>query len=184
MSAAHGAGRGAGRVAGYVVVCVALFVAGAVVAWETLDEGESAAGTTADAEVAAAVASTTSSTTPTTTTTTTTTLPPPREATLAFTGDLLPHSPVVNTADANAADGWDFRPMFDEVRPILSAADVAICHLETPLSRDDTDLSGYPVFNAPRALAEAAATPATTVAAPRRTTPSTRGPTACSPPST
>ncbi|NIR36186.1 MAG: CapA family protein, partial [Actinobacteria bacterium] len=61
-----------------------------------------------------------------------------------------------NAADANAVDGWDFRPLFDEVRPILSAADVAICHLETPLSRDDTRLSGYPIFNAPRALAEGA----------------------------
>lgn len=95
---------------------------------------------------------------PTTSTTSTTTTVAPRAATIAFTGDLLPHSPVVAAAAANAeGGGWDFRPMFDEVRPIISAADLAICHLESPLSLDDTGLSGYPVFNAPKALGEAAA---------------------------
>ncbi|MFQ5557324.1 MAG: CapA family protein [Acidimicrobiales bacterium] len=99
--------------------------------------------------------STTSTTTTSTTTTTTTTTVPPREATLLFTGDLLPHAPVVRTAARYAEQGWDFTPMFDRVRPIIQAADLAVCHLETPLSPDDTGISGYPVFNAPRALAEA-----------------------------
>jgi poly-gamma-glutamate synthesis protein (capsule biosynthesis protein) len=107
------------------------------------------------------VTASSSTSTSTSTTTTTTTLPPPRTATLAFTGDLLPHGPVVRTGamnqwDATGSDGWDFRPMFDEVRPILSAADLAICHLESPVSSTDTNLSGYPVFNAPRAFVEAA----------------------------
>lgn len=60
-------------------------------------------------------------------------------------------------AAANADDGWDFRPMFDEVRPILAGADLAICHLETPISADDSDLGTYPMFNAPRALVAAIA---------------------------
>ena len=46
--------------------------------------------------------------------------------------------------------------MFDEVSPIISTVDLAICHIETPLSRDDTALSGFPLFNAPRNLAVAA----------------------------
>ena len=104
---------------------------------------------------AVAVAQTT-----TTTTTTTTTIPPPRSATMAFTGDLLPHSGVQNAAAAWAkeagAEGWDFRPMFDEVRPVISLADLAICHLETPISYNDSNLGGYPRFNAPRALVEGA----------------------------
>ena len=130
---------------------IAIFVAGMVVAsGSDVGKGE-------DADVASvSETTTTTTTTSTTTTTTTTTTPPPRTATLAFTGDLLPHSPVTNAAAANAEEGWDFRPMFDEVRPILSAADLAICHVESPVSRDDTNLSGYPVFNAPRALVEAA----------------------------
>jgi poly-gamma-glutamate synthesis protein (capsule biosynthesis protein) len=139
---------------------VGLFAAGALLAANTVDDGDDeSAAVLAERETAPPQSSTTTSTT--TTTTTTTTLPPPRSATLAFTGDLLPHGPVVRTAaayhwEATGTDGWDFRPMFDEVRPLLSAADLAICHVESPVSSTDTNLSGYPVFNAPRALVEAA----------------------------
>jgi len=59
--------------------------------------------------------------------------PSPRPAgfTLAITGDLLIHEPIVDKARqwANGA-GYDFRPAFAAVKPILSAADLAICHLE------------------------------------------------------
>lgn len=96
------------------------------------------------------------STVPTTTSTSTTTIPPePRRATLAFSGDLIPHQPVVRTAASRSAEGWDFRPMFQEVAPILAGADLAICHLETPLSVDAPSPSRFPRFDAPRALAEA-----------------------------
>ena len=43
--------------------------------------------------------------------------------------------------------------MFAQVRDSIASADLAICHLETPLSSDNTDLSGYPLFNAPGDLA-------------------------------
>ncbi|MCY3850110.1 MAG: CapA family protein [Acidimicrobiaceae bacterium] len=108
----------------------------------------------------------TNTTTTAATTTTTTTTTRPRTAILAFTGDLLPHGPVRSAAAAYASadsetgtdvgSGYDFGPMFEEVRPVISAADLAICHFETPLSRDDTSLSGYPLFNSPRGLASAA----------------------------
>jgi hypothetical protein len=140
------------------LVLVAVFALGAGVGWLVFPPDDESSTTLSAADTAPApapVASVASSST--TTTTTTTIIPPkPRRGTMAFTGDLLPHGPVVNAAAANAAAGWDFLPMFAEVAPIISAADVAICHLETPLSLDDTDISGYPVFNAPRALAEAA----------------------------
>ena len=126
----------------------------------------SAMGGTDDVVVAPVVPVETTTSTTTTTTTTTTTVPPPRTAILAFTGDLLAHGPVQSAAAAYATanpgagsevgSGYDFRPMFDEVSPIISAVDLAICHIETPLSRDDTALSGYPLFNAPRNLAVAA----------------------------
>ena len=47
--------------------------------------------------------------------------------------------------------------MFDLVREAVSDADLAVCHLETPLSPDNRNLSGYPVFNAPGDLAAAIA---------------------------
>ena len=89
--------------------------------------------------------------------TTTTTLPQLRTATMRFTGDTLAHRGVVAQAALYASDTdaeYNFAPMFDLVRPYLTTADVAICHLETPLSIDNQGLSGYPTFNVPRELAD------------------------------
>jgi hypothetical protein len=85
--------------------------------------------------------------------------PEPRRITIAFTGDILIHQGVWEraAADATGDAGFDFRPMFQAVRPILSKADLAICHLETPLSPDDADLSSYPVFVTPHEIADAIA---------------------------
>ena len=139
-----------------VLSAVVLFVAGMAVFNATRSDPEP--GTDAEAATEITPPSTTSTTTTstTTTTTTTTTLPPPRTARLAFTGDLLPHGSVQRAGTAFVAEGWDFAPLYDEVRPIIEGADLAICHLETPISIDDTNLSGYPLFSAPRAFAQAA----------------------------
>lgn len=75
--------------------------------------------------------------------------------TVAFTGDTLIHMPL--SARAWNGDSYDFRPMFTLVRPIISDADLAICHLEVPLSPGSDNLSGYPTFNAPREVADALA---------------------------
>jgi len=82
--------------------------------------------------------------------------PGPVSFTLAATGDLLLHEPVTRRAQALAGGrGYDFRPLLAHVRPILSAADLAICHMETPLSRDDRRISYWPSFNAPHEIASA-----------------------------
>ena len=76
--------------------------------------------------------------------------------TIAVTGDVLPHLPVV--AAARRADGsYDFRPLLRGISRPLRAADLALCHLEVPLTRDLAALSGYPVFSAPHGLADALA---------------------------
>nr|MDT0664394.1 CapA family protein [Micromonospora sp. DSM 115978] len=78
--------------------------------------------------------------------------------TVAFSGDVLVHTAVADRARANnGGTGFDFRPMLAPVRTVLSRADLAICHLETPLSPDNRNLSGYPIFNAPNEVAEALA---------------------------
>ena len=89
-------------------------------------------------------------------------LPPPgpvvheaRSFTIAATGDLLIHSPIVRRA--RTADGWDFTPMFSQVAPILREADLAICHVETPMSPDNKRLSTFPLFSVPNQLADAIA---------------------------
>jgi hypothetical protein len=89
---------------------------------------------------------------------TTTTIAEVRTFTIAATGDFLLHTPVQRQAASYAGgNGFDFGPMLAEVAPIISGADLAICHMETPLSRDNSALAGYPLFNAPREIATAAA---------------------------
>ena len=87
-----------------------------------------------------------------------TTTRPSRTVKMMFTGDTLIHGAVYNQAQAygtKSGKAYDFRPMFDKVRPIISSADVAICHQETPLSADDKQLSGFPVFSTPHEIADA-----------------------------
>lgn len=81
--------------------------------------------------------------------------PGPRTFTIAATGDLLIHESVADAA--RTADGWDFSPMFTHVAPILSAADLAVCHVETPMSPNNAQLSYFPAFVVPRELASAIA---------------------------
>lgn len=80
----------------------------------------------------------------------------PVRLTVEGTGDLLVHLSVASRAARYAGGrGYDFAPMLASVRPLLSAADLAVCHVETPLSTDNRRISGYPVFNAPHQLADA-----------------------------
>jgi poly-gamma-glutamate capsule biosynthesis protein CapA/YwtB (metallophosphatase superfamily) len=84
--------------------------------------------------------------------------PTPRGFTLLASGDVLPHRSVQERAKAYGARSghpYDFRPMFAPIRPLVSAADLAVCHLEAPLSPSGRHLSGYPRFNAPPQLAAA-----------------------------
>ena len=82
----------------------------------------------------------------------------PREVTLIASGDVLPHGPVLRQAGAygsQAGQPYDFRPMFADLRPVVATADLAICHLEVPLSRDGRGVASWPSFNAPPQLATA-----------------------------
>lgn len=82
--------------------------------------------------------------------------PAPARVTVAVTGDILPHQPVLDAA--RRSDGtFDFRPLLAGIRRPIAAADLALCHLEVPLTADRTRLSTYPRFNAPTELAAALA---------------------------
>ena len=77
---------------------------------------------------------------------------------LVASGDVLPHTALVARAKAYGAHSgqpYDFRPMLSAIQPIVSAADLAVCHIETPLSPSGRHLSGYPVFNGPPQVAAA-----------------------------
>jgi len=82
----------------------------------------------------------------------------PRHFTLAASGDILIHAPIIREAKAlGNGKTYEFNAMFDDVRPTISAADFAICHQETPISADDTNLSQPNTlsFNAPTEIAGA-----------------------------
>ena len=57
--------------------------------------------------------------------------PAARGFTLVAAGDILPHSAVVDRARFDAGGtGYDFRPMLAAVQPLVSRADLALCHIE------------------------------------------------------
>lgn len=92
--------------------------------------------------------------------TTTSTLLAPIELTFAFTGDTLVHSPLWAAAATNgeaSGSAFDFRPMFADVRRVISAADFAICHLETPFAPPGVELSTMPKYQVPTEVAAALA---------------------------
>jgi len=65
------------------------------------------------------------------------------------------HMPVVNSAFSKGEQDYDFRPIFQEIRPYLQTADLTVGVLETVLTTDYQRLSGYPRFHTPAPLAEA-----------------------------
>jgi poly-gamma-glutamate synthesis protein (capsule biosynthesis protein) len=76
-----------------------------------------------------------------------------RRFTVLMSGDVLLRETLwaqaVRDADARGENGYDFRPMLAGVRSRISAADLAICHLETPVGEPGGPFSDYPVFKVP-----------------------------------
>jgi hypothetical protein len=78
--------------------------------------------------------------------------PPSVRFTVAATGDFLIHTPVAARALSNGGGRrYDFRPMFASIRPWVAGADLALCHVETPLVPGP--VQGYPSFRTPPGLA-------------------------------
>jgi len=75
---------------------------------------------------------------------------PPVTFTVVAAGDVLPHGPVVNSA--TTATGIDFLPLMSAVVPYIEGADLALCHMEVPVTPPGTTASGYPMFAAPPEL--------------------------------
>jgi Bacterial capsule synthesis protein PGA_cap len=86
---------------------------------------------------------------------------PRTQLTIVAAGDLLVHPELTDqaAADARAAGhaGHDFTQVLAAVRPVVSRADLAICHMETPVAEPSGPFTGYPIFSVPPQLADAAA---------------------------
>ncbi len=86
---------------------------------------------------------------------------------VVVTGDVLLHPPLWEQAAADAAtenagavgpaSRLDFGPLLAAQRPYLQAADIAVCHLETPVAAPGADFEGYPAFAVPPSIVPALA---------------------------
>lgn len=84
------------------------------------------------------------------------TTPDGKPFTLVATGDIIPYPSIIERSAADAdGKGHDFRKILAGVKPIVSAADVAICHHEIPYGEPGGPYTGYPTFKAPHELADA-----------------------------
>jgi poly-gamma-glutamate synthesis protein (capsule biosynthesis protein) len=80
----------------------------------------------------------------------------PGRITVAFSGEELANRGTWRVAKENAGGhGYDYRPMLARLRPLLGSVDLALCHLETPLTGPGVRLSDYPRFAVPHQLADA-----------------------------
>ena len=71
----------------------------------------------------------------------------PQSFTVVATGDVLIHQDLELTAGARQADGsYDFSSVLAPVAPLIRAADLAICHFETPVAPAGGPYRGYPSF--------------------------------------
>ena len=79
-----------------------------------------------------------------------------RSISIVSSGDILLHERLWAQAKADGTDGdLDFYPQLADLEPEISSADLALCHLETPLAELGIDYQGYPTFNAPPQITEA-----------------------------
>ena len=76
-----------------------------------------------------------------------------RAFTVLGSGAVLLHDALWAQAkrDARAAgkSGYDFDPLFASLKPVIAAADLAVCHLETPVGPPNGPFSSYPIFSVP-----------------------------------
>jgi len=79
-----------------------------------------------------------------------------KEAKLVAVGDLLMHLSLTRSGYIPQNKTYNFDGFFPEVKPIISQGDWAIANVETTLAGPELGFEGYPLFNAPAQLVDAA----------------------------
>ena len=75
---------------------------------------------------------------------------------LIMVGDNLIHDKIYKEASRNAGgNGYDFKPMYEYIKPIVSEYDIAYYNQETILGGSDIGVSSYPAFNSPYEVGDA-----------------------------
>lgn len=73
---------------------------------------------------------------------------------LIFAGDIMGHSPQIQSAEVVKNKKYDYAPCFQYIKPVLEKADIAIGNLELTLPGKGP-YTGYPMFRSPDELAKA-----------------------------
>lgn len=77
---------------------------------------------------------------------------PPSSLTLVAAGDNLFHETIFRAFKGK--EGYNFDSVYEMIKPVIKAADLAFINQETVLGRESFGYSGYPRFNTPQALAK------------------------------
>lgn len=79
--------------------------------------------------------------------------PDNRTVKLTLLGDIMCHPSQYEAA--KTAEGYDFRPSFEDIQSDTANADLTLANLETALAGQEMTYSGYPSFNTPEEMAYA-----------------------------
>ncbi|MFL6144738.1 MAG: CapA family protein [Labedaea sp.] len=77
--------------------------------------------------------------------------------TVVAAGDVLIHPALTGQATEDGGGRRDFAALLAGVKPVIEGADLAICHLETPIAPAGGPFQGYPRFAVPAEIAAALA---------------------------
>ncbi|MGW3121811.1 CapA family protein [Streptomyces sp. NPDC001107] len=77
-----------------------------------------------------------------------------RTFTLVASGDVIPHDSIIDRArfDGGGA-GYDFRPMFSGIKPVVARADLALCRMDTAYGANG-HYTGRSLFKSPPEIAQ------------------------------
>lgn len=76
------------------------------------------------------------------------------KASMIMVGDNLIHSSVYNDALVGGGE-YDFKPMYELIKPIVSQYDIAYYNQETILGGKELGVNDYPTFNSPQEVGDA-----------------------------
>lgn len=76
------------------------------------------------------------------------------EITISTVGDIMAHDEQYWGAYVEETDSYDFKPVFEHVKPYLEEADLAIGNFETTVAGEDRGYAGFPLFNTPDEIVE------------------------------
>lgn len=75
---------------------------------------------------------------------------------VTFVGDVMCKAQMLGAYPDTGGSSYDFSPLFARMEPYFAESDLAIANLETPISKDDRDLTSERFrFCSPREFAEA-----------------------------